>query len=167
MSRAHTIWASKLSRHARGLVVAAEEAEEGDGDHLPPVPEAGRVLRLAALLLVDQALVLDAERALVGNMRERIASKLSEADVALPDRREFLRLVEVANQIASSQADWDVKYDLIFSKDVLGRIRALDMVPDYCDPDTSYEEDVRALLVALNTSAEQMRQALGIDQQGD
>lgn len=162
MSRAHTIWASKLSCHARGLAVAAEEAEGGGGEHLPPVPEAGRVLRLAALLLVDQALALDAERALIGNLRERILSGLSAGDV-VASHHEFLRLVEVAERIAESTADWDTKYDLIFSKNVLGRIRALDMVPDYCDPDTSYEEDIQALLTVLRASADQLRRALGVD----
>ena len=76
-------------------------------------------------------------------------------------QREFLSLANAASAIASSPAEWETKYDLIFSDAISGRIRDLGMAPDYYDPDTSYEEDVMAYVAAHKTKADQMRLALG------
>jgi hypothetical protein len=53
------------------------------------------------------------------------------------------------NEIYNSDIDWEEKYDLIFTKSVsLYVIREISL--DYYDPDTSYEEDVKAFVNAFN-----------------
>lgn len=64
--------------------------------------------------------------------------------------RQFLALCEKTMKIFESDTSWEVKYRLIFA--ISGEMRALDnrkFSPEYCDPDTSYEEDVRAYVRAL------------------
>jgi hypothetical protein len=53
------------------------------------------------------------------------------------------------NQIFESNVSWEVKYDLIFSKHLSGKINDL-ITLDYYDPDTDYKEDVTAFVTALN-----------------
>ena len=62
---------------------------------------------------------------------------------------ELKDLHKQVNEIFNSSVDWEVKYDLIFSKRVSGKINDLISL-DYYDPDTSYEEDVTAFVNALN-----------------
>lgn len=45
--------------------------------------------------------------------------------------------------------DWEQKYDQIFSDDISVKVFNLVRL-DYCDPDTSYEEDVTAFINAFN-----------------
>jgi hypothetical protein len=52
-------------------------------------------------------------------------------------------------EICGSNLSEETKYDLIFSPALAGQIRTL-IDLDYCDPDTSYEEDIRAFVEALN-----------------
>jgi len=54
-----------------------------------------------------------------------------------------------ANRIFNSNADWETKYDLIFS-DSISHVVFEQVRLDYCDPDTSYEEDVVAFMQAFN-----------------
>ena len=73
---------------------------------------------------------------------------------------EFIRLAEEAVHIRDSKAPWKMKYDLIFSPGMSRRMHAL--VPfEYYDPDTSYEEDVRAFCRAVEEKAEELRLVLG------
>lgn len=74
---------------------------------------------------------------------------------------EFLQLVAVIDNIMRSSQDWSVKYDLIFSPGISRRIEALGYTPDYCDPDSSYEDDVRAYVDAVNELADKVRRNLG------
>lgn len=53
------------------------------------------------------------------------------------------------NEVYESNLSWETKYDLIFSERLSRRIFGLIRL-DYCDPDTSYEEDVKAFVEALN-----------------
>jgi hypothetical protein len=59
-------------------------------------------------------------------------------------------LVAQANEIFDSESlSWEAKYDLIFSKDISRKV--FDLIDlRYYDPDTSYEEDVKAFVNALN-----------------
>ena len=62
---------------------------------------------------------------------------------------EINQLIDVATRIVESDADWDVKYDLMFRLGVGQKIRDLGVRFDWCDPDASYEEDVIAYHRAL------------------
>lgn len=78
---------------------------------------------------------------------------------------EFLLLATLAKKICDSKAaDWELKYELIFSPEISDRVRALGLEPDYADPDGSYEDDVRAYVEALTSKADQIRGALGMEQ---
>lgn len=54
---------------------------------------------------------------------------------------------------------WETAYDAVFCPQVSTRAFALQDIArirfEYCDPDTSYEEDVRAFATALNDSIEE------------
>lgn len=80
--------------------------------------------------------------------------------------REFIRLADTAKAIRDSGADWETKYDLIFSDDISVAVRRTGVGFDYYDPDTSYEEDVRAFVDALVAKAEELRK-LPTDVTGD
>lgn len=77
-----------------------------------------------------------------------------------------MELLSLIHHAISSVIHWDghvpwyVIYDEIFSKEVSQRIHALlhelHIHFDYCDPDTTYEEDVRAYVDALARLAEDM-----------
>lgn len=57
-------------------------------------------------------------------------------------------LTDEAIRIYESELPWETKYDLIFSDEISGAIfNIVDL--DYYDPDASYEEDVRAFVMAL------------------
>jgi len=70
----------------------------------------------------------------------------------------YLALADQVFQIADSDASAETKYELIFSEDLsqaLGQIFRL----DYCDPDTSYEEDVGAYVWALREKCSELRKS--------
>jgi hypothetical protein len=54
-----------------------------------------------------------------------------------------------ANEILDWDVSWETKYHIIFSEHISGRVSEL-IELDYYDPDTSYEEDVRAFMDAFN-----------------
>jgi hypothetical protein len=58
--------------------------------------------------------------------------------------------------ILGSGATWEYKYDRIFgmSRGIRGLIDELDISFSWCDPDTSYEEDVTAYVEALRVLRE-------------
>jgi hypothetical protein len=67
----------------------------------------------------------------------------------------LLNIQHEANRIISQGENWGVKYELIFkpglSKQAFKLCSELGSSLDYCDPDTSYEEDVMAFVTALNS----------------
>lgn len=67
----------------------------------------------------------------------------------------LLSLQHKANVLVSQNEDWSMTYDLIFSRDLSRQVfklcSELGSSLDYCDPDTSYEEDVRAFVTAFNS----------------
>jgi hypothetical protein len=72
----------------------------------------------------------------------------------------YLKLADQVFLIADSAASAELKYELIFSEDLsqaLGQIFPL----VYCDPDTSYEEDVAAYVSALRDKCDDLRQITG------
>ena len=55
------------------------------------------------------------------------------------DYKELKDLHKIAKQIITSDLDWEVKYDMIFSKDM-----SLMVNFSWNDPDMDYEDDVKA-----------------------
>ena len=51
-------------------------------------------------------------------------------------------------KIENSSMNWEAKYNMIFA--VAGKLKECGVSLDYCDPDTSYEEDVVAYIRALD-----------------
>lgn len=74
--------------------------------------------------------------------------------------RKFIQLAHVAQQIYDSDSTWEIKYDLIFSDNISKAIYQARPTFDYYDPDTSYEEDVRAFCNAASEEANQLTIAL-------
>lgn len=67
---------------------------------------------------------------------------------------ELIYLHGTANQIFhSDKYDWEEKYDLIFSDKISKKIGSIIHI-SYCDPDTTYEEDLKAYMDALNSKVE-------------
>jgi len=66
--------------------------------------------------------------------------------------RSLLRRTEERN------LSWSTLYDCIFSQDISGKIQGTGIRVDYCDPDTSYEEDVRAFVKAINAKADELEE---------
>jgi hypothetical protein len=69
----------------------------------------------------------------------------------IDELREIGRPNDEVTRIVESDADWEIKYTVIFSMAIGRRIRDLKFDFDWCDPDGSYEDDVRAYLDALLT----------------
>lgn len=76
---------------------------------------------------------------------------------------ELRQLAATVEQIVGSTADWKTKYDLVFSDNVCVRIRQLldelGCSLNYYDPDTTYEEDLRAYADALKEKMVQINAA--------
>ena len=63
---------------------------------------------------------------------------------------EWLRLEgDVQRILEREDVDWSQKFDLIFEDGIAQRMREIHPV-DYYDPDSSYEEDVRAFCGAMH-----------------
>ena len=69
----------------------------------------------------------------------------------------FLKVMEQVVAICNSEATWETKYDLIFSKEVQEGLSGSGIHVIYCDPDTTYEEDVRAFVKAIVEKANDLR----------
>lgn len=76
--------------------------------------------------------------------------------------RALVRMAAQAQAVVDDEAmDWEAKYDFIFSPEFSVYIRdTLGFRLDYYDPDTSYEEDVRAYVTALREKADQQAEVL-------
>lgn len=62
---------------------------------------------------------------------------------------EMARLRDRAVRIVDSDASWETKFEFVFSKDLSRKVWEIDPHFDYYDPDTTYEDDVRAFVDAL------------------
>lgn len=67
------------------------------------------------------------------------------------DEQNLLVILNKVDSIYQSEADWEYKYDRIFgmSKEISSLLKSLNLTLEYYDPDTTYEEDVRAYVNAL------------------
>lgn len=76
----------------------------------------------------------------------------------------YRELVNINNKVQrlvnEEEVDWEMKYDTIFSPNISRKVFALmkqlNVNFDYYDPDTSYEEDVRAFTDALDNKVEEL-----------
>lgn len=78
----------------------------------------------------------------------------------LPNVRRFVELADLAQRIRDSNGTWETKYDIIFSDDISGAVRATSIDVDWVDPDTTYEDDVCAYVAALMIKAIDLRHIL-------
>jgi hypothetical protein len=70
--------------------------------------------------------------------------------------RRYLDLYEEAKTIYESDAEWETKFDLIFSDHISKPMNKLFRL-DYYDPDTTYKEDVTAWFWAATDKADDLR----------
>lgn len=83
-----------------------------------------------------------------------------EAEMDIPEVARFVKLARTAQSIADSAADWETKYDLIFSDHIIEPIKETGIGFDWCDPDTTYEEDVTAFVTAVSAKADELQKVL-------
>jgi maltooligosyltrehalose synthase len=77
--------------------------------------------------------------------------------------KKFIKLTNLAQKIMNSEADWETKFDLIFSDMIITKIRKIDISIDWYDPDTSYEADVKAYVYALIEKATELAKILDVE----
>lgn len=76
----------------------------------------------------------------------------------------YLELVKINNKVqrlvSENEIDWELKYDTIFSPNISRKVFALmkelNVSFDYYDPDTSYEEDIKAFSDALKDKVQEL-----------
>lgn len=74
--------------------------------------------------------------------------------------KRLISAIEDSEKVLQSEADWKMKYDVLFGRHrkvirPLLALYGLDL--EWCDPDTSYEEDVRAYMTALSELKERLQ----------
>lgn len=74
----------------------------------------------------------------------------------------FLELAQQAIAIRDSEASWETKYELIFSEEISVAIRNSGIIVDYYDPDTSYEEDAKAFVDAIQEKATELQKVIAL-----
>jgi len=77
----------------------------------------------------------------------------------------FIRLTERAEALVAAvedSRDWEIVYDTIFSPAFSGKIHTMGLGPSYCDPDSSYEKNVRAYVAALREQADRYQRLLKV-----
>jgi maltooligosyltrehalose synthase len=72
----------------------------------------------------------------------------------------FIMLTNQARHIMNSGADWSTKFDLIFSDDICIAITNLNIPFDWNDPDSGYEDDVRAFVNAITDKSRELMKVL-------
>lgn len=65
-----------------------------------------------------------------------------------------------AVRILESDASWETKFCLIFSDDLILRVRYLDPQFSYYDPDTTYEDDTTAFVRAFQERVDDLQKAV-------
>ena len=75
------------------------------------------------------------------------------------DIMRYVAICDEANAILNSDASWETKFDLIFSDNISIVLQTIHLV-GWCDPNTSYEEDVKAFMAAVNRKCTEFRSIL-------
>lgn len=86
-------------------------------------------------------------------------------DLTLLALKDLVRLnTKVQKIVDTKNVDWQVKYDLIFSKNISTKIfqlfKEVNISFDYYDPDTTYEEDIKAFSSAFKEKIEDVEKIL-------
>jgi len=74
--------------------------------------------------------------------------------------RKVLRKIKTADNVLQSETDWEFKYNIIFGMGIVDDLNNIGIQLNYYDPDTTYEEDVRAFVEALNCISGDLEKAL-------
>lgn len=81
------------------------------------------------------------------------------------------KILQLAKDIENSDLGDEEKYDMIFSDKISLQVaplfKELNVCFEYCDPDTSYDEDVRAFISALESELEALNKNLENDYSKD
>lgn len=77
--------------------------------------------------------------------------------------KKFIKLTNLAQKIMNSEADWETKYDLIFSDMIIRKVDKTGINIAWYDPDTTYEADVRAYVDALVEKATELSKILEVE----
>ena len=71
--------------------------------------------------------------------------------------KDFIEVADQAQRIAESKASWETKFEIIFSDVIMGWIQKSSIEIDWCDPDTTCEEDVLAFVESLRDKARDLK----------
>lgn len=74
--------------------------------------------------------------------------------------KEFIRLADQTQAIVRSELSWEEKFHLIFSDAISSKLYETGLVEDYCDLDSSYEDDVRAFSSKISEQASRFKELL-------
>ncbi|NIV34544.1 MAG: hypothetical protein GWN58_35315 [Anaerolineae bacterium] len=86
----------------------------------------------------------------------------------LPKVCQFVKLSEMAERVLNCDAEWEVKYDVIFGQ-IAPQVGDTGIVFDWLDMDTTYEEDATNYVEAFLETAKEYQKvlvALGYRQRG-
>ena len=114
-------------------------------------PEGGGFVKA----LVDNDLSLAVQKADPSCMKYLKFLVHVKDNVNLDENHELKSLYQKAKNIFNSNLEWSVKYDQIFSEQISDRIYKLTNL-HYYNPDTSYEEDLRAFMSALENKINEL-----------
>ena len=70
---------------------------------------------------------------------------------------DVLERITEAKRIFNSDKDWEHKYDKIFGLKIWQKVNELGYTLEWCDPDASYEDDVKAYMQGLIKFEEMIR----------
>lgn len=73
----------------------------------------------------------------------------------------FLTFARLAVSVAEmANVPWHIKFELIFSESIKGEIDNTGICIEWCDPDTTYQEDVCAYIEALKKKLNVLEEAI-------
>ncbi len=95
----------------------------------------------------------------VNNLVEQLEPLVSEIHHENPSVQILKSLLKDVKTVINSELEWEIKYNIVFSETLSGKIykelENIDVKFDYYDPDTDYEDDVRAFANGLNNFLEE------------
>lgn len=92
-----------------------------------------------------------------------------EANDPIDQIKEWLHLFESMEKIYKADVPWEHKYEVIFSKNIAGRMDQI-VTLSWVDPDGTYQEDVESYYqsaCALSVSCREMLKSLEEQKQGE
>jgi hypothetical protein len=74
--------------------------------------------------------------------------------------KKFIRLTKLAQAIQDSEADWQTKFELIFSDEISGQLIETKIEHPWTDPDHTEQTDVMAFVEAISKKAMELEKVL-------